>query len=338
MKHFLSVQDAIDSRLGVQGLIDSGLAYQREPVRDQKLGQGKRIGLLFLNPSLRTRLSTQIAAKNLGLDPIVLNLSNEGWSMEFQEGAVMNGTTVEHIKDAAPLLGGFFDVLCLRSFPKFSDRAEDESDHIIQALVKYSGVPVVSLESATRHPLQSLADLITIQETWQQRAPAPHARPKVVLTWAPHIKAIPHCVAHSFVEWVQAWGKADLVVTHPPGYELSGRYLGKAPVVYNQREALEDADYVYVKNWSAYGAPDRPQDYGKVLGPFPEWQLKESSFPKSASYELQKGRVMHCLPLRRNVELSDEILDGPRSLVTKLGKNRVWSAQAVLAEMLRTAK
>jgi N-succinyl-L-ornithine transcarbamylase len=318
MKNFTSVRDVSN----VEALITQAIGYKKSPLRDDHLGRGKRIGLLFFNPSLRTRLSTQLAAKNLGLDPIVLNVGQEGWALEFGEGAVMNGATVEHIKDAAPILGAYFDILCVRTFPKLLNREEDESEQAIQAFIKYSGLPVVSLESATLHPLQSLADLITMTEDLALQPKI--KKPKVVLTWAPHIKPIPHCVANSFAEWVNAWEKADFVVTHPEGYALSDRYIRGAKVTTNQAEALEGADYVYVKNWSSL------QDYGKVLGAHPEWMLTEKSLARAPN-----AKVMHCLPLRRNVELSDEVLDGPRSLLTKQAINRVWSAQSVLAEILR---
>lgn len=321
MKQFISVRDVTD----INALIAQGLDYKAAPLKDQALGLNKRIGLLFFNPSLRTRVSTQIAARNLGMEPIVLNAGSDGWSLEFGEGAVMNGTTVEHIKDAAPILGGFFDILCLRTFPKLLSLQEDEADIAIHSLIKYSGVPVVSLESATLHPLQSLADLITIRETFQ---PTPaRKRPKVVLTWAPHIKPIPHCVGNSFAEWMGAWGEADFVITNPPGYDLLPKYTGKTPVIHDQREALAGADYVYVKNWSAIGK--NGADYGRVLGEHRDWMLTEKHLPNPDT------KVMHCLPLRRNVELSDEVLDGPRNLLTRMGLNRVWSAQAVLSEILK---
>jgi N-succinyl-L-ornithine transcarbamylase len=318
MKNFISVQDVSS----VDALIESGLRYKKNPKLDESLGRGKRVGLVFFNPSLRTRLSTQIASKNLGMEPIVLNAGSEGWSLEFAEGAIMNGTSVEHIKDTAPVLGAYFDILCIRSFPKFLNREEDESDHVIRSIIRYSGVPVVSLESATRHPLQSLADLITMTETFTEKR-----KPKVVLTWAPHIKAIPHCVANSFSEWVRAWGKADFVYTAPKGYELSNEFVKDVPYTDQQAAALEGADFVYVKNWSSV------TDYGKVLGEHPEWMLTEKSLAAAPA-----AKVMHCLPLRRNVELSDEVLDGPRSLLTQMAMNRVWSAQAVLGTLLRDAK
>jgi N-succinyl-L-ornithine transcarbamylase len=314
MRNFISVKDVKD----IDTLITKARAYKADRFKDQALGRGRRIGLLFFNPSMRTRLSTQIAAKNLGLDPVVLNAGSEGWSIEFEEGAIMNGTTVEHIRDAAPILGAYFDILCVRTFPKFQNREEDESDRIIHSFVKYSGIPVVSLESATRHPLQSLADLITMTE----HAPK-NRKPKVVLTWAPHIKPIPHCVAHSFSEWVLAWNRADFVITAPEGYELAPEFTRGGRFTTNQQEALEGADFVYVKNWSSV------KDYGKVLGSHPEWMLTEGHFKRAPD-----AKVLHCLPLRRNVELSDEILNGPRNLLTPLATNRIWSAQAVLSEIL----
>lgn len=316
MKHFITVRDVRD----IDALIRQGREYKADRLKDETLGRGKRIGLMFFNPSMRTRLSTQIAAKNLGLDPIVLNAGSEGWALEFQDGAVMNGTTVEHIRDAAPILGHYFDILCVRTFPKLASREEDESDHVIRAFIRHAGIPVISLESATCHPLQSLADLITITEHFS----APR-KPKVVLTWAPHIKPIPHCVANSFTEWMMAWGKADFVLTAPKGYELSPTFSKGAAFTERQDEALEGADFVMVKNWSSVG------EYGKILGPHPEWMLTEKHLSRAPN-----AKVMHCLPLRRNVELSDQILDGPRSLLTPTAANRVWSAQSVISEILRS--
>ncbi|HBK88008.1 MAG: acetylornithine carbamoyltransferase [Cyclobacteriaceae bacterium] len=314
MKHFISVHDA-----NVQGLIQSALNYKSHPLKDKHLGAGKRIGLLFLNPSMRTRLSTQVAASNLGMESIVFNVGQEGWALEFEEQVIMNGTSVEHVKDAAPVLGQYFDIIGLRTFPSLQNKEKDYSDAYIRAFVKYCGKPVVSLESATLHPLQSLTDLITIRETFT------HTRkPKIVLTWAPHVKALPQCVANSFAQWVNAWGQADFVITHPEGYELDPQFTRGATITHRQDEALKDADYIYVKNWSAY------KDYGKVLCSDASWMLTHKKIQAG-----NQARVMHCLPVRRNVELSDEILDGPQSLVTREAGNRVWAAQAVLAELLK---
>jgi len=320
MKQFISVKDVQD----MNALVAKALSYKKSPFSDKKLGADKRIGLLFLNPSLRTRLSTQVAAQNLGMEPIVFNVDKEGWALEFAEGAIMNGTTVEHIKDAAPILGNYFDILCIRTFPGLEDKQADYSEKIIKQFIKYAGIPVVSLESATLHPLQSLTDIITIQESIASNANFKNKKPKVVLTWAPHIKPIPQCVANSFSEWVGAWGEADFVITHPEGYALSTEFTKGATIEYNQEQALKDADFVYVKNWSSY------EQYGKVLSTDANWMMTNKKLALT-----NNAKVMHCLPVRRNVELSDEILDGPNSLVTQEASNRVWAAQAVLAEILK---
>ncbi len=323
MKKFISVKDVKD----INALVKKALDYKANPFADKALGANKRIGLLFLNPSLRTRLSTQVASQNLGMEPIVFNVDKEGWALEFSEGAIMNGTTVEHIKDAAPVLGNYFDILCIRTFPGLQNREDDDGEKIINQFIKYAGIPVVSLESATLHPLQSLTDIITITESMAQNENFKNKKPKIVLTWAPHIKSIPQCVANSFSEWMTAWGEADFVVTHPEGYELAEEYTNGATITHNQEEALKDADFVYVKNWSSYS------DYGKVLSTDATWMLTNEKLSKS-----NNAKVMHCLPVRRNVELSDEILDGINSLVTKEASNRVWAAQAVLSEILSANK
>jgi len=321
MKQFIQVGDVSD----IQALINKGLEYKQNPFMDKILGAGKRVGLLFLNPSLRTRLSTQVAAQNLGMDAVVFNVDKEGWALEFAEGAIMNGTTVEHVKDAAPVLGQYFDILCIRTFPGLQNRDEDYAEKIINQFIKYAGVPVVSLESATLHPLQSLTDLITIQESIA--ATQLIKKPKVVLTWAPHVKALPQCVANSFAQWMTAANFAEVVITHPAGYELAESYTKGATITHDQAAALEGADFVYVKNWSSYN------DYGKVFCTDPAWMLTTNSLKHS-----NNAKVMHCLPVRRNVELSDEILDSPHSLVTKQAGNRVWAAQAVLSTILSSKK
>ena len=319
MKQFISVKDVKD----MQALVKQALHYKANPFADKALGANKRIGLLFLNPSLRTRLSTQVASQNLGMEPIVFNVDKEGWALEFTEGAIMNGTTVEHIKDAAPILGNYFDILCIRTFPGLQNRADDYGEKIINQFIKYAGIPVVSLESATLHPLQSLTDMITIQESIASNEKLKNKQPKIVLTWAPHIKPIPQCVANSFSEWMTAWGEANFVITHPEGYELASQYTNGATITHNQAEALKDADFIYVKNWSSYS------DYGKMLCTDANWMLTNEKL--AATHD---AKVMHCLPVRRNVELSDELLDGPNSLVTKQASNRVWAAQSVLANIL----
>jgi N-succinyl-L-ornithine transcarbamylase len=316
MRNFISASDVPD----IGKLVSSALAYKADPLKDKLLGAHKRVGMLFLNPSMRTRLSTQIAAQNLGAEPIVFNVDKEGWALEFEEEAIMSGNTVEHVKDAAPIMGHYFDILCIRTFPSLKNKEDDYSELYIKQFIKYSGIPVVSLESATLHPLQSLTDITTITEVFKEKR-----KPKIVLTWAPHVKALPQCVANSFSQWVNAWGKADFVIAHPEDYELDTKFTNGAAITHDQDEALKDADFVYVKNWSTY------TDYGKIYNNDPEWMLTNEKLKLTNS-----ARVMHCLPVRRNVELSDEILDGPSSIVTQEASNRVWAAQAVLADILQS--
>jgi len=323
MKNFTSVHDVQN----IDELVIKALAYKATPFLDKSLGAGKRIGLLFLNPSMRTRLSTQIAAQNLGMEAIVFNVGQEGWALEFEEEAIMSGSTVEHVKDAAPILGNYFDILAIRTFPSLKNREDDYSELYIQQFIKYAGIPVVSLESATLHPLQSLTDIITINECLK-KAPLPKGKkPKIVLTWAPHVKPLPQCVANSFSQWVNAWGQADFVITHPEDYELDEQFTKGATITHNQDEALKDADFVYVKNWSTF------KDYGKIYTNDPEWMMTNEKLAVT-----NNAKVMHCLPVRRNVELSDEILDGLNSIVTQEASNRIWAAQAVLSEILESKK
>jgi N-succinyl-L-ornithine transcarbamylase len=321
MRNFISVHDVHD----IDKLVETALSFKSDPFSARSLGKNKRIGCLFLNPSMRTRLSTQIAAQNLGMEAIVFNVGNEGWQLEFEEEAIMSGTTVEHVKDAAPIFGKYFDILAIRTFPSLKHREDDYSELYIKQFIKYAGIPVVSLESATLHPLQSLTDIITISESLTTNHKLQNYKPRIVLTWAPHVKPLPQCVANSFAQWVNAWGKADFVITHPEDYELNEEFTKGASITHDQEEALKDADFVYVKNWSTYY-----HEYGKIYTNDPKWELKQKrwSFTNNA-------KVMHCLPVRRNVELSDEILDGPMSIVTQQAGNRVWAAQAVLSEILK---
>lgn len=313
MKHFTQ----FESKALADQLIDKALFYKANPIIDKAKGAGKRIGCIFLNPSLRTRASTQIAALNLGMEPIVMNMDKEGWALEMKEGVVMNKGSVEHIKDAAAVLGSYFDILAIRAFPSLSNKQEDIEDFIFNQFIKYSGVPVISLESAIRHPLQSLADMITIKEQAGDTK-----KVKVVLTWAPHIKAIPHAVANSFAEWAIGCGH-DLTITHPEGYQLDPLFSKGSKIELDQHKALEDADFVYVKNWSAFN------DYGKILTTDNSWMLTEKHFKHA-----KKAKVMHCLPVRRNLELSDEILDGKRSIVQEQANNRIYAAQSVISHIL----
>ncbi len=327
MKNFTSIYDVYDKSVvsgttAIDSLVQRALNYKANPFLDKALGANKRIGCLFLNPSMRTRLSTQIAAQNLGMEAVIFNVGSEGWSLEFEEEAIMSGSTVEHVKDAAPIFGKYFDILAIRTFPSLKNREDDYSELYIRQFIRYAGIPVVSLESATLHPLQSLTDIITITEEIQKTA---IVRPKVVLTWAPHVKALPQCVANSFSQWITAWDKTDFVIAHPEDYELSEEFTKGATIIHDQDAALKNADFVYVKNWSTFN------DYGKIYESDPKWMLTNEKLVPT-----NNAKVMHCLPVRRNVELSDEVLDSSNSIVTQQASNRVWAAQVVLSEILKS--
>ncbi|MDB5258031.1 MAG: argF [Chitinophagaceae bacterium] len=314
MENFISVKDVKN----ISALVNEALELKKNPFAHSELGKNKTLGLIFLNPSLRTRLSTQKAALNLGMNVMVMNMDKEGWALETQDGVIMNHNTVEHIREAAAVMGEYCDIIGVRSFPRLVDQHEDYSEDFFNKFIKYAGVPIVSLESATLHPLQSLADLVTIEETKTK------PRPKVVLTWAPHIKALPQAVANSFAEWMVK-SDVEFVITHPEGYELAKEFTGNATIEYNQDKALAGADYIYIKNWSSY------EDYGKVLSMDSHWMITNEKLKLT-----DNAQVMHCLPVRRGIELSDEILDGPNSLVIQEASNRVCAAQAVLKKMLET--
>lgn len=313
MKNFTSIHDVAN----INKLVQQALLLKQNPYAHHALGKHKTIGLVFLNPSLRTRLSTQKAALNLGMNVMVMNMDKEGWALEFGDGAVMNGTTVEHIKDAAAVMGQYCDVIGIRCFPSLTNKEEDDNETLLNKFIQYAKVPVVSLESATRHPLQSFADLITITENWNKPS-----KPKVVLTWAPHIKALPQAVPNSFSEWMC---KADVefVITHPKGLELNTQFTEGATITHNQQEALTGADFVYVKNWSSYENYGQPYLHGN------DWLLTEEKLSTS-----NEAKIMHCLPVRRNVELIDALLDGPNSLVLQQANNRVFAAQTILKNIL----
>jgi N-succinyl-L-ornithine transcarbamylase len=318
MKNFISVSDTQN----IEALVAKALEYKANPFKDKTLGANKRIGLLFLNPSMRTRLSTQIAAANLGMEAVVFNVGQEGWALEFEDEAIMSGTTVEHVKDAAPVLGKYFDILGIRTFPSLKNKEEDYSEKYLKQFIKYAGIPVISLESATLHPLQSLTDIFTIRETFKEKR-----KPKILLTWAPHVKALPQCVANSFSQWVNAWGKTAFTIAHPEGYELDEQFTNGATITHDQNQALKNADFVYVKNWSSFN------NYGIMTAVDSDWMMTHKKLQQT-----NNARIMHCLPVRRNVELSSEILDGPNSIVTQQAGNRVWAAQAVLSEILGSIK
>lgn len=312
MQHFISVHDVTD----IDALVQEGLQHKQSPFAFEHLGKHKTIGLLFFNQSLRTRLSTQRAAQNLGMNTMALNVGQDSWGLELEEGVVMDGNNAEHVKEAAAVMGKYCDILAVRAFAGLQDREKDYAETVMTQFKKYAGVPIVNLESATRHPLQSLADCITIEEYKTK------ARPKVVLTWAPHFKSLPQAVANSFCEWMNR-RDVEFVVTHPEGYELSPDYVGNAKVIYDQNEAFARADFIYAKNWSSY------QNYGQVLTKDPSWMITKQKMALT-----DNGKFMHCLPVRRNMKVTDEVLDGEQSIVVEQAGNRVWSAQAVLKRML----
>ena len=314
MKKFFSVNDVSDLR----SILREARDIKANPFQHEGLGKHKTLGLIFLNPSLRTRLSTQKAGMNLGMQVMVMNMGQEGWALETRDGMPMDGTTVEHIREAAAVISQYCDVVGLRSFPSLTNRDEDYQELLFNKFSEFCKVPVVSLESATRHPLQSFADLLTIEE--EKTKP----KPKVVLSWAPHVKSLPQAVPNSFAEWMRRAQQEDLIdfsIAHPEGYELSGEFTEGVEIVHDQNQALNEADFVYVKNWSSY------EDYGKIVGKHEDWMLNASRLHPAT-------RVMHCLPVRRDVELGSDILDGPQSLVQKEAGNRLWAAQTVLKNIL----
>ena len=322
MTNFLSLADVAD----LDALIQSGRDAKANPFADQHLGKNKTIGLIFFNSSLRTRLSTQKAAQNLGLNVMMMNVGQDSWGLEMEEGVLMNGDKAEHVREAAAVIGRYCDIIGIRAFAELKDRDLDYREQVMHQFAKYAAVPIVNLESATRHPLQSLADCITIEEAKTVRSGAP-GRPKVVLTWLPHFKPLPQAVANSFCEWMNARansGHLEFIMTHPEGYELAPDFVGNARVIYDRDEAFDGADFIYGKNWSSYG------EYGKVLTQDPAWAVTMDDLART-----NNGKFMHCLPVRSILKVSDAVLDSPQSLVVEQAANREWSAQAVLKEILK---
>jgi len=300
----------------LQQTIEEAIDLKENPMENKHLGKNKTIGLLFFNPSLRTRLSTQKAALNLGMDVVVMNFGSEGWQLEFEDGTVMNGTESEHIKEAAQVISQYCDIVAVRAFANLKNRDKDAQDEVINGFVKYASIPVVNMESATGHPLQALADAITLKEHTTAH------KPKVVLSWAPHPKALPHAVANSFVEMMQLQD-AEFVITHPKGYELNPEITKNSVIEYNQEKAFENADFIYVKNWSSY------KKYGQVLKTDADWMISLTKMKLT-----NKAKFMHCLPVRRNVVVADEVLDSKNSVVIEQANNRTYAAQIVLKKIL----
>lgn len=316
MRNFTSVKDIGN----IQDALLKAKAVKENPFSNQALGKNKTALLIFFNSSLRTRLSTQKAALNLGMNVIVLDVNQGAWKLETETGVIMDGDKPEHILEAIPVMGAYCDVIGVRSFAQFQSKADDYNETILNQFIRYSGKPVFSMEAATRHPLQSFADLITIEEHKQKD------RPKVVLTWAPHPKALPQAVPNSFAEWMSATDY-EFVITHPEGYELHKDFVGNAIVEYDKEKAYKGADFIYAKNWSAYTDPN----YGKVLSTDRDWTVdtKKMELTNNAYF-------MHCLPVRRNMIVTDEVIDSAQSIVIPQAANRVVSAQVVLSEILQS--
>ena len=309
MKHYLSIND-IDS---LSAWVADALSLKKDPKKFKALGKDKTICLLFFNNSLRTRLSTQKAAMNLGMEVIVMNFGSEGWALEYGDGTIMDQGTSEHIKEAAQVVSQYSDIIAIRAFAGLKNSEKDEAELVLNGFKKHASVPIVNMESSVGHPLQALADAITLEEQNSKE------RPKVVLSWAPHPKALPHAVANSFVEMMHLQD-ADFVITHPKGYELNPKITKGAKIEYDQNLACANADFIYVKSWSSYS------DYGKVLSQDKSWMMTQE--------KLGKAKFMHCLPVRRNVIVADEVLDSEQSLVIEQANNRTYSAQIVLKKIL----
>ena len=312
MQHFTSIHDVEDPAL----LVKEAISLKEDPFQFAELGKNKILGLIFFNSSLRTRMSTQVAASRLGMQVITMNVSQDSWQLEFDDGTTMNGSKAEHIREAAAVMGQYCDILGVRAFPGLQNREKDYSEFMIKAFQTYSGVPVLSLESATLHPLQSFADWITIEEH------SPRPRPKVVLSWAPHPKALPQAVANSFAEWMMK-APVDLTITQPEGYELADTFTANANVLHHQEDAFKDADFIYVKSWSSFS------HYGQHLNVTKDWMINEEKMALT-----NDAKLMHCLPVRRNVVIQDTVLDSPQSLVIPQANNRIFSAQIVLKHLI----
>lgn len=311
MNHYLSIKN-IDN---LSSWVEEARGLKANPSAHKNLGEGKTICLLFFNNSLRTRLSTQKAAMNLGMQVMVMNFGSEGWQLEFEDGVVMDKGKSEHIKEAAKVVSQYCDIVAIRAFASLTNKAKDEAELVLNGFVEHASIPVVNMESSIGHPLQALTDAITLDEHKSK------TKPKVVLSWAPHPKALPHAVVNSFVEMMEMQD-ADFVITHPKEYELNPEITKDVQIEYDQKKALENADFVYVKNWSSYS------QYGKVLHQDSDWMM--------TSEKLGRAKFMHCLPVRRNVVVADAVLDGGQSLVIEQANNRTYAAQVVLKKILES--
>ncbi|UQD56864.1 N-acetylornithine carbamoyltransferase [Flavobacterium sp. K5-23] len=314
--NYTSIKD-IDS---LSKWVKSAIKIKKNPLKNKKLGKNKTLGMLFFNPSLRTRLSTQKAALNLGMNVMVMNFTNEGWTLEFEDGAIMNSGASEHIKEAAEVISQYCDIIAVRAFAGLVDKEKDNAEIVMSGFLKYATVPIVNMEGATGHPLQALADAITMEEYKTTH------RPKIVLSWAPHPKALPQAVVNSFIEMMQLQD-AEFIITHPEGYELNPLITKDSKIEYNQDKAFENADFIYAKNWSNYN------DYGKITNSDPNWTVTADKMKLT-----NNAKFMHCLPVRRNVIVSDEVLDSENSIVIEQANNRTYAAQLVLQKILKNGQ
>lgn len=312
MKHFITLADLPD----FHQTLDLAMELKNQPTKWDAMGKGKTLGLLFFNPSLRTRLSTQKAAQNLGLPTMVMNFSQESWALEFEDGTKMSGLRSEHVKEAAAVVSQYCDMVAIRAFASLSDKEKDEAEIVLRSFAKYASVPIINMESATAHPLQALADAITIKEF------QPTHKPKVVLSWAPHPKALPHAVGNSFTKMMKHMD-ADFIIAHPEGYALNPKITEGITCTTDQEKAMEGADFVYTKNWCSY------EQYGQILRTDDEWMITPEKMQRT-----NDGKFMHCLPIRRNIVAADSVLDSPNALVIQQSQNRIFSAQSVLKQLL----
>lgn len=312
MKHFINLADLPD----FHQTLDLAMELKNQPTKWDTMGKGKTLGLLFFNPSLRTRLSTQKAAQNLGLPIMVMNFSQESWALEFEDGTKMSGLRSEHVKEAAAVVSQYCDMVAIRAFASLSDKEKDEAEIVLRSFAKYASVPIINMESATAHPLQALADAITIKEF------QPAHKPKVVLSWAPHPKALPHAVGNSFTKMMKHMD-ADFIIAHPEGYALNPKITEGITCTTDQEKAMEGADFVYTKNWCSY------EQYGQILRTDDEWMITPEKMQRT-----NDGKFMHCLPIRRNIVAADGVLDSPNALVIQQSQNRIFSAQSVLKQLL----
>jgi N-succinyl-L-ornithine transcarbamylase len=312
MKHFITLADLPD----FHQTLDLAMELKNQPTKWDAMGKGKTLGLLFFNPSLRTRLSTQKAAQNLGLPTMVMNFSQESWALEFEDGTKMSGLRSEHVKEAAAVVSQYCDMVAIRAFASLSDKEKDEAEIVLRSFAKYASVPIINMESATAHPLQALADAVTIKEF------QPTHKPKVVLSWAPHPKALPHAVGNSFTKMMKHMD-ADFIIAHPEGYALNPKITEGITCTTDQEKAMEGADFVYTKNWCSY------EQYGQILRTDDEWMITPEKMQRT-----NDGKFMHCLPIRRNIVAADSVLDSPNALVIQQSQNRIFSAQSVLKQLL----